>query len=262
MYTILLTACINPDGMSFTKISNETTRMEQYRKALDFYLENTPYPIIFTENSNVDISQHYTKYINNGRLEILTFSGNENKERGKGYGEANIIEYAINHSTKLEEGTIIVKITGRLIVENINEVINKRFPLQDKDGVTCSFNSDFSFPDSRMIISPVSFLKRLLADKEEINDSNHVFFEHILARHIFNDNIPYSPFWMEPDFKGVSGTTGQTYKRASKDKQHAIAYKRMALQRYRQFCKRTNQQHFLKFFFFIFLYIKYFYIIK
>ncbi len=262
MYTILLTACINPDGMSFTKISDKNIRMDQYRKALDFYLANTSFPIIFAENSNIDISQYYTKHINNDRLEILTFSGNDNKERGKGYGEANIIEYAINNSKILDKETMIVKITGRLIVENINEVITKKFPLQDKECVICSFNSDFTFPDSRIIISPISFLRHLIEDKEEINDSNGVFFEHILARHIIHDHTHYTPFWIEPNIKGISGTTGLPFESPSKNEKHTISYKIMALQRYSQFCKKTDQHNLIKDSLYFLIHFKYWFLQK
>lgn len=42
MITILfLTACVNPKGMTYTKLSNPEIRLQQYKDALDWYLENT-----------------------------------------------------------------------------------------------------------------------------------------------------------------------------------------------------------------------------
>ena len=38
---IFLTACVNPKGMAYTKLSNPEIRLQQYKDALDWYLENT-----------------------------------------------------------------------------------------------------------------------------------------------------------------------------------------------------------------------------
>ena len=38
---LFLTACVNPKGMAYTKLSNPEIRLQQYKDALDWYLENT-----------------------------------------------------------------------------------------------------------------------------------------------------------------------------------------------------------------------------
>lgn len=73
---ILLTACINPNGMSFTKLQDATIRRSQYELALDFYLSKTNLKIVFVENTNTYIGTKYEKYVCEGRLEFITFSGN------------------------------------------------------------------------------------------------------------------------------------------------------------------------------------------
>lgn len=40
-YILLLTACINPDGMPFTCLADVGVRKKQYIEALNFYLKNT-----------------------------------------------------------------------------------------------------------------------------------------------------------------------------------------------------------------------------
>ena len=246
MYTLLLTACINPDGMPFTKVSDQTMRLQQYLEALRFYLDTTPYPIIFTENSGTDISVHFAEAINSGRLEVLTFAGNEDKSKGKGYGEACIIEYALNHSRKLTHDATVVKITGRLIVENLTAVLTHRFPLQGRQSVVCSFNSDFTFPDSRLMVSTIPFLRHFLADKEQMSDFKDIFFEHVLARHILQGRTSYAPFWTEPFIIGISGSSGQSYQKPEASRSRTIAYRLMALHRYRLFEQKTARHHLFK----------------
>ena len=81
---LLLTGCINPNGMLYTALSNTEERKTQYIEAINYYLSNTTYPIVFVENSGTDISHLFTDAIKSNRMEYLSFSGNNNKERGKG----------------------------------------------------------------------------------------------------------------------------------------------------------------------------------
>ena len=96
---LLLTACINPNGMLYTTIQDTELRKKHYIESLFFYLTKTQYKIVFVENSNTDISSLYQKEISEGRLECITFDGNNyDRSLGKGYGEALILDYACMHS--------------------------------------------------------------------------------------------------------------------------------------------------------------------
>jgi hypothetical protein len=87
-YILLLTACINPDGMPFTCLADVGVRKKQYIEALNFYLKNTTRKIVFVENSGTDISSSFKDFQH--RIEFLCFDGNLcfDKRKGKGYGEA------------------------------------------------------------------------------------------------------------------------------------------------------------------------------
>jgi len=208
---LLLTGCINPGDMPFTHLKNKDERMRQYKNAIDYYLRETDYPIVFAENSNTDISENYHKDIYEGRIEFITFDGNNNKQKGKGYGEAYIIEYALKETTLISKNDLIVKITGRLIIENINDVIKKTFPLQKKGSITCSFHSDLQFADSRIFCAPQDFLHVFVSHKDEINDYQNIYFEHILAKYALSSKLALYPFWIEPIINGESGSTGIKY---------------------------------------------------
>ena len=54
-------------------------------------------------------------------FEWISFQGNTTKtqEKGKGYGEGEIIEYAINHSQLLAKSKMLMKLTGRFYVKNM-----------------------------------------------------------------------------------------------------------------------------------------------
>lgn len=224
---LLLTGCINPNGMTMTALSNQEERKKQYVGAIHFYLTNTSYPIVFSENSGTDISHLFKKEIQSGRLEFLSFSGNQNKEKGKGYGECEIIQYALNNSKIIQfaKDKRIAKITGRLIIRNINSVTWVHSILFSRKFVFCAINSTLSFPDSRFIIAPECFYHTFLKSKEEINDKRGYYFEHALCDTIKNEKqFPYSPFFLMPQIEGMSGSSGEIYQKEKMSFSFAIKY--------------------------------------
>ena len=237
---LLLTGCINPDGMAYTALCNVEERKKQYVNAIQFYLSSTNYPIVFTENSGTDISSRFEDSIKQGRLECLTFHGNHHKEKGKGYGECEIIEYALDHSHLIQtaHGLSIAKITGRLIVRNINRIIRLHRFFFSCRTVFCSINSDLSFPDSRLIVAPIDFYRTFLKSKDDINDSKGYFFEHALCDTLKREtNYPYVPFIFMPRIEGSSGSTGAVYVKEAKSWPFTFKYIKYALSQYRRFNK-------------------------
>ena len=216
--TLLLTACVNPDGMSFTALQNPIIRKEQYINALLYYINNTELPIVFVENTNSDFSNLFQYYIDNGRLEYLTFMGNNYpKCLGKGYGEAEIITYGLNNSRIIRETNYLIKITGRLIVRNINEIANNPILRLSSRCIRFGFMSDTSI-FSMCIVAPVGWISDCISKYgNTINDSNKVYMEHILYRYLIEtEKHSIIPFFTPPQIEGVSGTTGELYNIKSK----------------------------------------------
>ena len=216
-HIILLTSCVNPNGMPFTALSDINVRKQQYLDALRFYVNNTPLPIVYVDNSNVDIKEYNViSNIVDDRLELLSFDGNHDKEHGKGYGELEIIDYAIKHSNIINsnKNVSIIKITGRLVIVNIMTILNqlKYNILPSSNSVICSMNSDFSMADSRLLIAPVNFYISLIEKRVNINDSEGVYLEHVLCSLIKKQNLyAFHTFFSEPQYQGVSGSTNITY---------------------------------------------------
>lgn len=224
---LLLTGCVNPKGMAFTTLSNQEERKAQYINAIQYYLSNTCFKIVFSENSGTDISYLFEDAIESGRMEYLSFPGNQDKIRGKGYGECEIIEYALNNSKLIlsSKDQRIAKITGRLIVRNIKGILRWHKFFFSKQTVFCTINSDLSFPDSRLIVAPVSFYKVFLNSKGLINDSNGYYFEHALCDTLKREKeYSYSPFLFMPCIEGVSGSTGEIYSGEMRDSIFNLRY--------------------------------------
>ena len=226
---ILLTACVNPGGMPYTVVSDAKQRLNQYLLALQFYLQNTSCPIVFVDNSNMDKTpflEYESQY--GSRLEILTFDGNKVKTQGKGLGEMEIIEYALIHSkfNLLLDKHRIVKITGRLIVRNINSLLKcDKWHLYPYKSIVCHINSDLTFADSRIFISLGSFMYLLVKQKKYLNDTKGIYFEHLLCQQIKQQKtFTFFPFITEPHFEGISGSTGIKYEKPNTSLLYKLRY--------------------------------------
>jgi hypothetical protein len=221
MYVILLTACINPDGMLLTQLTDPEIRKSQYVEALRFYLGQTDYPIVFVENSGNDISHLFQSEITSGKLEMITFEGNMNKTKGKGFGECEIIEHALDHSQVIKNclaecnenhtKLMVMKITGRLIIKNFRALIKGRFPFQHHEDLVCELNTGKSFAASQVFISSCEVLRDIVDNKECLDDNKGVWFEHLLARVAFQRKCRYFPFSVKPDIQGIAGSAGKPY---------------------------------------------------
>ena len=213
---VLLTACVNPSGMSHTTLQNPQIRAEQYKEALNYYLKETSLPIVFCENTMYDISDVFQQYIASGRLEYLTFNGNNyDKSKGKGYGEALIMKYAINHSKVIKNCKYLIKITGRLIIKDIKRISSSPLLLYDnlfRCNIKDKFISTYIF-----IARPLLVLKFVEKYQEMIREDSPTndLIEHHLYRALTKDSeichTTFVPFISIPKVVGISGTTGEPY---------------------------------------------------
>ncbi len=209
---ILLTACVNPGGMSFTALQDVKIRERQYEEALDFYLNNTNVPIVFIENTGCDFSVKYHSYIQEGRLECLTFNGNDyDKKLGKGYGEYKILMYADSHSEILRSSQYVMKITGRIKVLNVNDLLCSKWLMLDHV-FRCDFRDVDYLWSMVFIIETHRLMDIFRADGAKLNDTQGVYFEHILYEGLLKDKeVLAIPFFRSPDIDGICGTSNRPY---------------------------------------------------
>ena len=179
---LLLTACIKPNSTDALAIRDAFTRKGQYLEAIQWYLDNTNFGITFCENSGIAISlsELDMRGHDEARLEILTYTSQPTiPERGKGYKEMEIIEYAFQHSAYLSKADIIIKGTGRLKLLNIDSVV-KFLDNKHLEHFICSWMSiKKQHSDSRFFFCSPDYLKYFITFKEKI--SLHKNFEDNLA---------------------------------------------------------------------------------
>ncbi|MDM8310359.1 hypothetical protein [Phocaeicola barnesiae] len=219
---ILLTGCVNPNGMIFTKLQDKDVRAKQYIEAITWYLNNTNLKIVFTENSGYELKSYINKEFYS-RIEFLTYNGNDyKKELGKGYGEGLIIDYTLKNSKFIHSKSNIIKITGRLILTNINDIISWYLHHNHNNKlILCDVNRNITTAFSRVVIAPKSFYSDyFLNEVKKCNDSQGYQFENALAtsiqlcKRLKKYNLSLFPF--PYIFYGVSGSDGNIIKNKSK----------------------------------------------
>jgi len=211
----LLTGTINPKlfGTPNTKLINEKERLKQYRDAITQYLEKSNFDIIiFCENSNYKYNYSELKKIaskNKKILEIIKFIGNkqEMKNRGKSYGEGEIIEYALKTSKYLKKkDQTFYKITGRIFIKNINKILrysnkeNYFFSVGKNHCVTLFFKCSVGF-----------FRKNLMQSYKKCNEKEGRYIENQFYNAIFPNYKEIATFDHYPNYSGIAGTTGKKY---------------------------------------------------
>lgn len=200
--------------MYFTKLQDSDIRRSHYELALNFYLSKTNLKIVFAENTNTYIGDKYQSYIDRGRLEFITFEGNSYpKKFGKGYGEALIIKYTLEHSNLIRQSQQILKITGRHLVRNIGALISQTCDRNTVYANIVRFAKTKYYCQSDFFIAPLEFYNTLFLSRiEEINDSNEAFFESLLydCTKVWRKmGKTYKEFLLPIVVTGQSGTTGE-----------------------------------------------------
>lgn len=232
METILfLTACINPKGMASTVIQDVCIRKKQYYDALNFYLHSTDYRIVFLDNSGYDISKDFSEQVEYGRLEIITIDNNNfDKKMGKGYGEGLIIKYGIYNSKFINSNSIIIKISGRHIITNLNHIYYlTRKACRSKSFICCDINTKSHSGMSDCFIASYNFFA-FFSEKyiTLIDESKNIWFEHALYKSIIdfckNNKFIFLPLPLNQ--KGYSGSTGKQFSKPNMSRylKHIIKY--------------------------------------
>lgn len=213
---LLLTASVNPAASKtpFTHILDPKVRLAEYLQNIKKIIaENVFEKIVFCENTNYNYD--YSQIVafaksKNVTLEPLVFEGNYEKisQQGKGYGEGQIIKYAIMNSRLLMPDSVFYKLTGRIFVRNIASIVKKN---KDKDIIFIKAQRKVKIVDARFFKTSVAFFKEHLLDEfVKVNDPEKHYLEMVYFEKLKNFN-GISRFNEFPYFLGVSGSTGKKY---------------------------------------------------
>lgn len=198
-------------------MTDTSLRESEYYKSIKKWI-SLGYPVIFCENSNYnsDMINKAVSSLSPENFEYLKFTTSVS-HLGKGCGEAEIIDYVFKHSKLVNNHTIICKATGKNFVTNAKLICDKVIgsPIS-QNLVIAILVKNLTIADSRFFFFKKEFyLKYWVNHIGEINEPNHIYIEHTLAKSILMA-IAAGEKWTLPPaiplIKGYLGTTAQLYK--------------------------------------------------
>lgn len=223
MPPILLTSCVY--------VSDDTVTLKSAEDRVNFTLESikewlTILPnakIVICDNSEFDFSELIKEKFPNEKIECLCFLGDRSavKVNGKGYGEGEIIEYALKKSKFILNAGCFTKCTARLWVKNYRYFLNQ---WNQKCIFKPVFKNVFSVNltkldqiDTRFYIVSTEFYLKYLADaNKKINPLTPYGIEEIFLQIVLEKNLKNIFCLRYPEIHGVSGASGRSYRNSLK----------------------------------------------
>lgn len=215
---ILLTAAVTPDpaflanNASFRMtLADPQVRAGQYRAAVDHWhrvAQTVGGRVAVVETSGADRDE-VTRRTDVGFVSYDAPAGLA--AGGKGAIEAAAIDHALA-SLDAAPDTVLVKVTGRLLVENAARVIG---PVDDAT-VQVRRSVDRAFADTRFVVTTVgTWREHLTGMGEEVDDDHGRWLERVAAQRLilgeYAGSLTVQRFPDPPRFTGASGTTGARY---------------------------------------------------
>lgn len=204
----------------FTKITDTQQRLNQYVQSIKYAIDNYTIidTIVFCDNTNFlfDYGELYRRAKRNHKtFEVLLFTGDKKRsqEKGKGYGEGEIIKFALENSKYLKNSKFFYKLTGRLIVKNFNFMEKKKstdncfifYPRELYGGQT-------NFVSTILYKVNVEFYNKFLIDKyRDVNDYKGKYLEHVFCDSLIDKKEQIDSFGTFPRISGLSGSSGELY---------------------------------------------------
>lgn len=219
-YPLLMTGTIDPtiflSEANNIAVYDTNVRLEQYDNAIKRYIKESCFDkIVFVETSDFPLEVETYKTLAcsyNKEFEFIPFLGNSLKvrEKGKSYGEAEAILYAIKNSKLLTNEDIIYKVTGRIFLTNSKKIT------KTKDFCRNEFFSYFKYLDQRCVTYFFKFNKqdylRYFSDVQDlVDDSNGIDIETVFYRKICRLQVEHKPFKYYPRLTGIIGGLGISY---------------------------------------------------
>ena len=212
---VVLTATVDPSvGKVHVVLDNKLERLNQYLENINNLISKSNFShIVFCENSHyhhdykslVDLAHDHGK-----ELEVLSFIGSNEiiSVKGKSYGEAEILNYAVNNSIFLkDDNETFYKMTGRIWVDNINKILAE----STHDNLFIRWDVRKNEVDTRFFKTQTRFYKENLYPLLDcIDESSSLSIEEVYFNYLKGNPNIY-PFKSYPIIRGTCASLGKPY---------------------------------------------------
>lgn len=216
---ILLTSCVTVSDHSVS-LKDESARIKLTIESIQKWLAISPdLRLVICDGSNFDFSGIVLEKFPEANIECIFFQNNKEMVGvyGKGYGEGEIVRYAIFNSAYLKESDFFAKCTAKLWVENFFDCLkcwNGTFMGKGYFSYVFSLQkTQFSYIDTRFYLVKKSFyLENLDSAYLHVGGESGLSLEHCFRDVILKNKYEKILFNVPPVICGVGGGSGKYYK--------------------------------------------------
>lgn len=202
------------------KLKDTELRIKYAVDAIEKWLEISPESaLVLCDGSSFDFSLLVQEKFPNAKIECLFFENNQSdvSRYGRGYGEGEIIRYAIAHSKFIDESQCFVKCSSKLWVKNYSNILNYWNGIAGFKVVFLNVFSIFKsilidHIDTRFYMVNLDFYKTNLMDLHLEIANKKISLENIFLSYFDKNSISQYAFKIHPIIEGVGGGIGKLYK--------------------------------------------------
>lgn len=245
--TLLLTSCVFVSA-PFVELNDPAKRVELTLESIKQWIKIAgDLNIVICDGSGYDFTKDVAERFPQSKIECISFK-NDTKlvsAYGKGYGEGEIIQFALAHSEYLRRSDYFVKCTSKLWIKNFSAIFkhwNNIFQCQF--GLTKPKSIKNAIPhilDTRFYITNKSYYIEHFGNAyKNVRDQDGYYLENCFRDVVLNNKLQASSilFPIPPLLEGVAGTSGETYRAANPIKARFKNFKtRLRLRLYERFFK-------------------------
>ena len=218
-FAIILPCTINPGNMPNVVRKDIKIRLKDYIKSFNFLINNKKIKkIILIENSGYDLNffKKQAKFIQNKEIEIISTNSNNSfdKKLGKGYGEFLCLDEVFKKSYIAKNTNYFIKITGRYIIENFNQILEDII-LNNSD-IYINLSNNLKYAHGAIYGGSKNFfLNYVIPETEKSSDIINNYNENKLADATLKavaDGLTLSKIPVYPNIIGYIGTNGKEHK--------------------------------------------------
>ena len=216
---VLLTSCVIVSDHS-VNLKDQDARIGLTLQSIERWLAMAPgLRLVICDGSNYDFSGIVRERFPDEDIECLFFRNSSQMVSvyGKGYGEGEIVNYAITHSAFLVDSDYFAKCTAKLWVENFLDCVagwNGSCLLKGYFADVFSFKpTRFDYIDTRFYLVSKAFYSKYLASTYlDVGGERGLSLEHCFRDAILEHGLSRVLFNVPPVICGVGGGSGTYYK--------------------------------------------------
>lgn len=203
---LLITSGINVEATPFLKMRDAKSRLSAVINGVHQWQSiNEHQKIVIVDGTGFDLTCHFSS----SDIEILTYRNDQSlvEKYGKGAGEAQDVQYALQNSNFIFDTNHFMKVTGKRWVTNIHQFKKSDIFTEFKCKPIVTNWLDLLYINTAFFSSTRTFYLKNFSDVHyEVDDFKGIALEQAMAQRIKNNKIKGYCYSVIPELRGWDGS--------------------------------------------------------